>query len=281
MSKIEIDFNNIKYNLYEILNVNKHDDDIKIKKSFMKVIKNFHPDKNSELEEDIYYHIILANQILLNKESRKKYDEFINDTSDTFCELKNKFNKHDKNKQNKQDIGLFNQQISELNKKHGFDNNNDNMSIMDKFNKIKEKRDIKIEKEIFVDTQDFNKKFENNKIEGKFKSQIIEYSGNPSELSTYTIGENYTNLIDIDKLYIEDSIQNSKYSSLDRAFSLHPILKLCFLFNSNVCSLKSVIFCLSCLILCLLNLFFNPKKVSDVSLIKSSYFFLDSLFNNI
>ena len=42
-----------------------------------KIIKNFHPDKNSELEEDIYYHIILANQVLLNKESRKKYDNFI------------------------------------------------------------------------------------------------------------------------------------------------------------------------------------------------------------
>jgi len=231
MSKIEIDFNNIKYNLYEILNVNKHDDDIKIKKSFMKVIKNFHPDKNSELEEDIYYHIILANQILLNKESRKKYDEFINDTSDTFCELKDKFNKVAKTKQNKQDINLFNQQISELNKKHGINNINDNMSIMEKFNKIKEKRDIKIEKETFIDTNDFNQRFENNKIEGKFKSQIIEYSGSPSELSTYTIGENYTNLIDIDKLYIEDSIQSAKYSSLDRAFSLHPTTKIT---NNNV-----------------------------------------------
>jgi DnaJ-class molecular chaperone len=63
MSKIEIDFNNLKYNLYELLNVKQSDDSIKIKKKFMKVIKNFHPDKNSTLEEDIYYHIILANQI--------------------------------------------------------------------------------------------------------------------------------------------------------------------------------------------------------------------------
>ena len=63
---IEIDFNTLKYNLYEILNVDINDDDKKIKKKFIHVIKNFHPDKNSELEEDIYYHIILANQILLN-----------------------------------------------------------------------------------------------------------------------------------------------------------------------------------------------------------------------
>ena len=60
MSKIEIDFNNLKYNLYEILNVPPTSDESNIKKSFMKLVKNFHPDKNSELEEDIYYHIIYS-----------------------------------------------------------------------------------------------------------------------------------------------------------------------------------------------------------------------------
>ena len=232
MSKIEIDFNTIKYNLYEILNVSPDADDTKIKKNFVKIIKNFHPDKNSELEEDIYYHIILANQILLNKESRKKYDKFIDDNVDTYFELKEKFSKSIKNIDDTvpdkgASLNLFNYKISELNKKHGYDNNLDSISITERFNKAKEKRysgvnEINIEKEIFVDTKDFNKKFENNKIDGKYKSQIIEYSGTPSELSTYTIGENYTNLADIDKLYIEDSIQSSKYSSLDRAFSLQP-----------------------------------------------------------
>ena len=235
MSKIEINFNSIKYNLYEILNVSQDADDTKIKKSFVKIIKNFHPDKNSELEEDIYYHIILANQILLNKESRKKYDNFIDDNVDTYLELKNKFNKTIKNIDEQvldkgTSLNLFNYKINELNKKHGYDNNLDNISITERFNKAKEKRapginEIKIEKEIFIDTKDFNNKFENNKIDGKYKSQIIEYLGTPSELSTYTIGENYTSLSDIDKLYIEDSIQSSKYSSLDRAFSLQPICK--------------------------------------------------------
>ena len=233
MSKVEIDFNSIKYNLYEILNVNKDADEIKIKKSFMKIIKNFHPDKNSELEEDIYYHIILANQILLNKDSRKKYDNFINDTSDTYSELRDKFNKTiknvDENIPNKgESLHLFNYKINELNKKHGYDCNVDNISITDRYKNAKEKRqvpDIKIDKETFIDNNDFNNKFENNKIDGKYKSQIIEYSGTPSELSTYIIGENYTSLSDIDKLYIEDSVQSSKYSSLDRAFTLQPVIK--------------------------------------------------------
>jgi len=83
MSKIEIDFNNLKYNLYELLNVTPDADSSKIKKNFMKIIKNFHPDKNSDLEEEIYYHIILANQVLLDKESRKKYDEFISERADS------------------------------------------------------------------------------------------------------------------------------------------------------------------------------------------------------
>jgi len=235
MSKVEIDFNNIKYNLYEILNVSKDADEYKIKKSFMKIIKNFHPDKNSELEEDIYYHIILANQILLNKESRKKYDLFTDDNADTYCELKDKFNKTIKNMDNNIDNqnkgnsqNLFNYKINELNKKHGYDSNFESISITERFNKAKETREnnIKIDKEVFVNTKDFNSKFENNKIDGKYKSQIVEYSGTPSEISTYVVGEHYTCLNDIDKLYIEDSVQSSKYSSLDRAFSLQPILKV-------------------------------------------------------
>ena len=233
MSKFEIDFNNIKYNLYEILNINKDADEIKIKKNFMKIIKNFHPDKNSELEEDIYYHIILANQILLNKESRKKYDIFTETNAETHSELRDHFNKSKKEIDETildkgTSVNLFNYKINELNKKHGYDDNIDNISITEKFNKAKEKRDIneiKINKEIFIDTKDFNNKFENNKIDGKYKSQIIEFSGMPSELSTYIVGEQYTSLSDIDKLYIEDSVQSSKYSSLDRAFSLQPIIK--------------------------------------------------------
>jgi curved DNA-binding protein CbpA len=203
MSKVQIDFNNIKYNLYEILNVKPDADPVKIKKNFLRIIKNFHPDKNSELEEEIYNHIILANQILLDKEYRTKYDEYINDTAETFQELKNVFNK-----------------------KHGYNEDNTSESVLDKFNKIKEKRDsieTQVDKEDFKTVEEFNKKFTVNKLEGgKFYEQIVEYKGVPQELSTYIIGEQYTSLQDIDKLYIEDSIQSSKYSSLDRAFILQP-----------------------------------------------------------
>ncbi len=232
MSKVEIDFNNLKYNLYEVLNVSPDSDDVKIKKNFMKLIKNFHPDKSSELEEEIYYHIITANQILLNKESRKKYDEFLNGVAETFQDLKNSFNKSVQNldqyfppKDNSK--ALFDSKIDELNKKHAYSENLNSESVVDKFNKAKEKRsyeEIKIEKEDFKTTNDFNEKFDSYKTEGgKFQDQIVEFKGMPSELSSYVIGENYTSLQDIDKLYIEDSVQSTRYSSLDRAFMLQPV----------------------------------------------------------
>ena len=229
MSKIEIDFNNLKYNLYEILNVKEDADDVKIKKSFMKIVKIFHPDKNKELEEDIYNHIILANQILLNKESRKKYDEYLYGKANNFLELKQNFNKSmddiKSNMPKTPDMNLFNNKIEELNKKHNYNKNIDSENVMDKFKQIKNSRDIiKIQKEDFNTIDEFNSKFTHGKEYGRFKDQLVEYKQN-YELSSYTINDNYTQLGDIDKLYVEDSVQNSKFSSLDRAFMLQPIIK--------------------------------------------------------
>jgi curved DNA-binding protein CbpA len=207
------------------LNVSKDTDETKIKKNFMKIIKNFHPDKNSELEEDIYYHIILANQILLNKESRRKYDAYLLDKTQIFYELKETFNKTMKTQVSNKDINSFNNKVKELNEKHGY-NENTSSSVMENFSNIKNNRNINIEKENFKSIDEFNNKFNSYKVEGKFKDQIVEYKEAPAELSTYVIGEQYTNLTDIDKLYIDDSIQCAKYSSLDRAFTLQPISKI-------------------------------------------------------
>ena len=233
MSKIEIDFNNLKYNLYELLNIQPDADSIKIKKNFVKVIKNFHPDKNSDLEEEIYYHIILAKQILLDNESRKRYDDFISETAESFKELKTSFAKsindmeqHFPTKDTS--VHLFNNKIEELNKKHGY-NSNSSESVIDRFNKIKGNRDIfvdqtKIEKETFKNMEEFNDKFDVNKLDGgKFQEQIIEFKGPPQELSSYIVGEQYTSLCDLDKLYVDDSIMSSKFTSLDKAFTIQHV----------------------------------------------------------
>jgi DnaJ-class molecular chaperone len=228
MSKIEIDFNNLNYNLYELLNVPYDATEQTIKKNFIKVTKTFHPDKNSELEEDIYYHIVLANQILTNKDLRNKYDLYLKEVAETFNDLKNNYNKFNKSfvgPNEKESIQKFKIINEELNNKHGYNNNNNNNNIIDKFNKMKECRDIeemKIEKEDIKNSKEFNIKFNNNKLSGKYKDQIIEYKG---ELTTYNGNDTYTNLADIDKLYIEDSILTNKYSSLDKAFTIQPIIE--------------------------------------------------------
>ena len=213
MSKIEIDFNNLKYNLYEILNINENDSDIIIKKKFIKIIKNFHPDKNSELEEDIYYHIILAHQILIDKESKFKYNNFLANKELTFIELKDSYN----NKSISINNNNFNKLSSELNSKHGYNNFIETETIIDKFNKLKEtNNNIIIPKENYKSNDEFNLSFDN-----KNNTSIIEYN-EPSELINYISGEMYTNINDINKLYIEDTIESFKYTSLDKAFNTLP-----------------------------------------------------------
>ena len=176
MSKIEIDFNSLKYNLYELLSVKKNEDSHQIKKKFQKIIKKHHPDRDDDNstnknKDDIYHHLILANQILLNPESRAKYDEFLENTAETFYELKSSFNKNQQSvkqffPEESASKSLFNSKLSELNKKHGYDDSTNAESIMDKFNRVKESRnsnDITIEKEDIKDSKDFNQKFDFDK----------------------------------------------------------------------------------------------------------------------
>ena len=79
MSKhfIEINFEQLKFNLYELLGVSSDSSEKKIKKSYRKLIIKFHPDKNNILDEEVYNHLTIANQVLTNPELRKKYDEWI------------------------------------------------------------------------------------------------------------------------------------------------------------------------------------------------------------
>jgi DnaJ family protein A protein 5 len=212
MSSMQVDFNKLKYNLYEILNVPQNASCDVIKKTFRKVIKNFHPDKNSDLEEDIYYHIILAHQVLCDTDLRSKYDYHIQNSSLPFIELKNGFNTN--YNFNKTD---FKSEMDRLNKIHGY-NTFDEENIINKFNQVKNQSQILIPNLNIKSNDEFN-----NIFDTKNNTTIVEYSS-PSELSTYVIGEYYTHINDINKLYIEDEVLSSKYTSLNIAFTLQPNL---------------------------------------------------------
>ena len=210
---MQVDFNRLKYNLYEILNVPYNASCDVIKKTFRKVIKKFHPDKNSELEEDIYYHIILAHQVLCDNDLRSKYDYHIQNNSSTFIELKKDFNSNN-NYTYKTD---FKTEMDKLNKMHGY-NSFEDENVINKFNKVKNQSQILIPNLNIKSNDEFN-----NIFDTKNNTTIVEYSS-PSELSTYVIGEYYTHINDINKLYIEDEVLSSKYTSLNIAFTLQPNL---------------------------------------------------------
>lgn len=262
MSNLTIDFETLKYNLYEVLGIDPKSSETKIKKAFRNLILNFHPDKNNNTEEEIYYHIVTANQILTNSDVRKKYDDFLNKLQDTHDDMKSQFNKikeeqsssynnkdsnnkdsnnkdynnkttnkeklYTENHSNTKDDALeaFNNKFSKLEQQHLDNYNVSNETINNNYNKLLKEREkpIDIPKEDIKSMNDFNNKFENNVFNGNFNDQIIPVK-EKMELSTLNINDNYTSLdIAFNNLYIDGGgINTSKFSSLDSAFKIQQI----------------------------------------------------------
>ena len=219
-----MDFEILKYNLYEIIDLPSDASLSKIKINLNKLIKSFHPDKNSKIEIDIYYHILYAKQILLDENLKIKYDSFIynHNKYNNYIDLKMNFTKDINTFLIKKDINTFFSLSSDLDKKHGYDSTT-NEPVVEKFNEIKEIRnhDIIINKTNYNSSNEFNKQFIKDKCSNE-QHRIIEYKDLPLGLSTHVYGKVYTNLEDIDKLYINDSIEDTNFTSLDQAFLLHP-----------------------------------------------------------
>jgi len=239
MSKhsIEIDFDNLEFNLYDLLNISNTASLRKIKKSYRRIIIKFHPDKNSKIEENIYYHLTIANQVLTNIKLKNKYDNWLKDNNESKShnKLKESFNyiipeqnnisTEKLNIKKEQAQNNFKLKAKALDIKHGV-HPNDNVKIMDKYQtkSIKREDNLGIINEKFKNTNKFNTVFQNRKSTGKFNNQLIKSNTN---LSFYQvgIGQNYASINDYNSLYVEDSIQTNSFSSLDRAFSLHPKIK--------------------------------------------------------
>ena len=226
-----IDFNKLEFNLYELLDLNQSATSEDIKKRFRKIIKKFHPDKISNLEEKIYYNITLANVILSNQKTKNKYDNWLNNKDKDFNFLKSNFknenidNYFPKTKQ-EATIGFY-RDSNILLKKHG-NYVEDNRIFSKKLNDINIKRNNlkNLKKEQFKNTKDFNSTFEKKKENGDYSRQIIKVENEeivPYDTSKSNIS--YVELKNFNKLYLEDSVQTSNYTSLNRAFLLQPVMK--------------------------------------------------------
>ena len=116
----------------------------------------------------------------------------------------------------------FNDNILKLDKSHGvynFKEINVNKNLSNKtFERNNEK---KIKKEKFKDKSQFNDEFKNRKKKNfkndiiKNKGEIISYSGSDIELKG-------TSIRDYHKLYVSDNVSSDSFSSLRKAYMMHP-----------------------------------------------------------
>ncbi len=215
----EINFNSLEFNLYELLNLPLTCSTDDVKKTFRKLIKKFHPDKITSLEEKLYYNITIANHVLSNPDTRKKYDEWLLKSHKSHSALKDNFNealeevKQYFPKSKEEAGGEFMRQFEELGKRHG-DINVDNRSLNSIFKeKERERNNISIPKENFSSMDDFNKMFTERKTNGVYSNQLIKRN---MDIQPFTFGSsNYAELKDFHSVYARDN-------KLDYSFQLMP-----------------------------------------------------------
>lgn len=249
--KIEIDFTQLRYNLYDLLGLDQDATTRKIKKRYRKLVLEYHPDKTDDFDEDVFNHLTMANQILTNDSYREKYDYFLNGETDSFVSLKenakraresqekllksrnktiNYIKPGEKPKEfdyNSNSSKSYKQIESEMNQKHGYSEDystiskGDMMKLMQK--KQMDRSKLKIEQEEFRGKTDFNSKFDNRKKGKEMSQQIIEYKKN--EMTTFQANRsnmNYVGIENMNSLYLEgESLQTDHYSTLDRAFGIY------------------------------------------------------------
>lgn len=220
-----VNYNDLKYNLYEIIGLPQDSVESKIRKKFIKLVVELHPDKNKNSNEDIYNHLILANQVLTNAKSRKEYDEFLNQQSiktqhnDLKMGFKNNIKEIEHFFPSKNDAtNNFSEKINELNKLHGFNKSLDDTPTTSQYEKFKKSRnnDFVIPQEKISGMDDFNKKFESLKESNS--ENIVS-----TQLNAYQSNDTLTTIGNYSQLYAEDSVSNNMYSSLDMAFKIQNI----------------------------------------------------------
>jgi curved DNA-binding protein CbpA len=226
-----MDFNELEFNLYELLNLPSNCTISDVKKQFRIIVKKFHPDKISKLEEKIYYNITFANHILSKQETKDKYDDWLNHQQKDFNYLKNNFknsNVEEYIPKNRREANIGFLRDSEiLFKRHG-NVNEDTRSFDKRIKNLNNNReDLKgPTREHFINTDHFNNDFDSKKENGVYSDKIIKYENDkiiPYE--HHKKGLKYVDLRDFDKLYVNDTVQTDSFTSLNRAFGLQPVMK--------------------------------------------------------
>jgi len=232
---IKIDFDEIPYDLFNILELDEDCKQKDIKIAYKKAVIKYHPDKNKSADKDFFSWITLAYTILIDEQHREMYKEY-KDWNDNHSKLKNNYiklkNNNDIKLNNDIDIDTntiikknadsFKKLNNELNKKHGYVENYVpyDKNQMEKLlsNKYEERNSISIEKKKITDLNKAvdDEKKKNMKLNN---NNIINYDGNITDLSSFN---KFGSINDIGKLYNEgNTIQgDNNVTSLDEAFKM-------------------------------------------------------------
>ena len=227
-----LNFSDLEFNLYEILNLPYNCTVNDVRSTFKKLVKKFHPDKITELEEKIYYYITLAHHVLTNIESRSAYDSWLLSNTNQDIVVNNTSDNSDKRENmdkyfpsNYSDASKnFNNEEESFKKRHGiYDEDSRTFSerYTDKMNQLKNLGNIK--KENFKNIKDFNNVFNNRLQEGgEYQNNMIVYNKD-QQITNHQQNKNnlkYVSLKDFNKMYSDDTIIGSYYTSVDIAYKL-------------------------------------------------------------
>ena len=226
---IRIDFSEMKFNLYEILGVEKTASMKNIKRAYRKLVLLHHPDRNKNADEELFNQITMSYQILSNKVYRKKYSKWLKSQPNNQVEyktLKQQWLEEQKEidtkipKQNHKEeyLKIF-AQLEEKHKENVDNKFMDEEKLEERLKRMQNNRnELKIEKEEF---NDFNGEFDVRKTKKVDSHEIIKLN---NEIISYdqTGTCEYTSLENMNKLYLEDeNLLSNNFSSLNCAFSMH------------------------------------------------------------
>ena len=215
-----ISFNELEFNLYELLNLSMECTTIDVKKTFKKIIKKFHPDKISENEEKLYYNITIANHILSNEDTKLKYDDWLLNSNKSHTTLKNNFKEDLLStidyfpKTKKEAMIEFTKASQLLAERHGdYVEDKRNISSIYKEKETIRKHIPEIKQENFSNMKEFNEKFRERKINGVYCDKLVKRE---VEITPYNFTTNkYVELKNFNNIYVKDS-------QLNYAFELIP-----------------------------------------------------------
>lgn len=214
---MKLDFDDLPYNLFELLEISEDSTIKDIKKAYKKAILKYHPDKNTNSNEEYFSWITLAHKILCNPEHKELYIEWLN-WKDDHLRLRNK----QKNKIKIDTTKSYKELEQELNKKHGYNSVEEQpLNSIDLNNKINELNNIRntlsIPKKRITNMEEYINNIKKDKYQNKDQN-IIKYSG---EITTLPSSSAYGSLDNYGKLYSEnDKIITNNITSFNEAFKL-------------------------------------------------------------